>query len=301
MNKYRFHRPVMTGEVCRCLAHRSDGIYVDCTVGGGGHARALFLVLSGKARLVGIDRDPDALDAARGWLDPFRSRLTLIQGSFSDIDRILDSLQITQVSGILCDLGVSSRQLDTPHRGFSFREDGPLDMRMDPGQTLSAGQVINTFPERELADILYRYGEERKSRRIARSIVRYREKKPVETTGELAGIIRRALGWSRGKIDPATRSFQAIRIFVNHELEELRNALEKVPALLEPGGKIVILSYHSLEDRQVKTFFRGDSRLVVETKKPILTGNNEIKENPRSRSARLRVARKAPVPEGEKP
>lgn len=284
-----FHEPVMVEEVCRFLL-RGDGVYVDATVGGGGHARALLERLGTSSILIGVDRDSEALKAAQENLQPFTSRVHLVQGRFSKLGDILSSLDIRRVRGILFDLGVSSWQLERGERGFSFERTGPLDMRMNASQKRTAFDLLHTLSERELADIFSRFGEERYARRIARAIVHHRQKGPITTTTELSDLITRIV--PKGRIHPATRVFMALRIAVNEELEELERALFQLPLLLEEGGRVAILSYHSLEDRLVKRFFRECSSLKVITKKPVIPSPEEVQRNPRARSARLRVAEK---------
>jgi len=293
-----YHQPVMVAEVLQNLITDPDGIYVDATVGGGGHAKAIMEKVSNQAVLVGIDRDPEAIEAAGKELVNFATRVKLIQGSFSKIAEILKQEKIDTINGALFDLGVSSRQLDIPERGFSFSQDGPLDMRMDRSQKLDACQVVNTYSEKELADIFFYYGGERKSRKIARSIVYARQKKPITTTGELEKIIWSCNPERRGGIHPATRVFMALRVFVNQELEELSKALEGIVQYMKEGARLVVLSYHSLEDRIVKNFFRDNDRLKIINRKPIIPSWQEIQLNPRARSARMRVAQKMMREEG---
>src|SRR6266498_2854222 len=279
------HVPVLLSEVLDGLAPRSGGHYLDGTLGGGGHAAAVLEASAPNGRLLGIDADPAALAAAGTRLAAFGERATLAHGNFRDIGRLAHEHGFEQIDGLLLDLGVSSHQIDTPERGFSFAVDAPLDMRLDPTGGETAADLVNGTPEGELADLIYRYGEERGSRRIA-------------TTGELADLVARALGGRRGKIHPATRTFQALRIAVNRELESLEMALPQAVELLAPGGRIAVISFHSLEDRIVKLFFRaesgyggvGQARLQIVTKKPIEATEQEARTNPRSRSAKLRIA-----------
>lgn len=291
MNTYLFHQPVMEKEVLYYLLWRKDGVYVDATVGGGGHALSLLSQLEEGAVLIGIDRDEEAIKMAEKTLQHSPLPVYLVRGNFSQIDQILLSLGTEQVSGILFDLGVSSWQLDEAERGFSFQKEGPLDMRMDLSQKQDAYQVVNKLSEKELADLIYYYGEERFSRKIAQAIVRERERKPIATTRELAQIIERVVP-QREKIHPATRTFMALRIFVNEELKEIEEALEKVSPLVEEGGRVVVISYHSLEDRIVKSFFRHREEWEILTKKPVRPTPQEVKDNPRARSGRLRAARR---------
>lgn len=286
------HIPVLLDAVLAGLEPRAGGRYIDGTVGGGGHAAAI-LTAAPETRLLGIDRDPAALAAAGERLAEFGERVTLVRGTFRDLARLASLAGFTQVQGILLDLGVSSHQLDTAERGFSFQVSAPLDMRLDPQASLTAAELVNELPEQELADLIFRYGEERASRRIARAIVAARRRASLTTTDELAALISRAMGGQRGKIHPATRTFQALRIAVNDELASLEDALPQIIDLLAVDGRAAIISFHSLEDRIVKHFFRaaaatGQVRLV--TRKPIEAEADEQRANPRSRSAKLRVA-----------
>jgi 16S rRNA (cytosine1402-N4)-methyltransferase len=276
------HDPVMVREVIGFLGGR--GTVVDMTLGAGGHAEALLS--AGVGTLVGIDRDPRALALAGDRLAAFGGRFHPVRARFSEVD---EDIVEGPVDGVLFDLGVSSMQLDQPERGFSFREAGPLDMRMgDDGPT--AADLVNELPEAELADLIFEYGQETKSRRIAAAIVRARSRAPVEGTDELAGIIVSAVGRRPGGPHPARRTFQALRIAVNREIEELAASLPQAVDLLAPGGRVVVLAYHSLEDRVVKRTFRDDGRLAVLTKKPLRPSQAEVEANPRSRSAKLRAA-----------
>src|SRR5829696_2094918 len=295
------HIPVLLAEVLDALAPQSGGRYLDGTLGGGGHAAAVLEASAPNGRLLGIDADPSALAAAGARLAAFGERVTLAHGNFRDIGRLAHEHGFEQIDGLLLDLGVSSYQLDTPERGFSFAAAAPLDMRLDPTGGATAADLVNDTPESELADLIFRYGEERGSRRIARLIAEARRKQPIETTLELAELVTRALGGRHGKIHPATRTFQALRIAVNRELESLETALPQAVELLAAGGRMAIISFHSLEDRIVKLFFRAESgyggseqaaRLQIITKKPIEASEQEARANPRSRSAKLRVAEK---------
>jgi 16S rRNA (cytosine1402-N4)-methyltransferase len=273
------HAPVLVDAVLGFLAGR--GTVVDMTLGAGGHAEALLA--SGVERLIGIDRDPDALAIATERLAPFGDRLQTVRSTFAEAD-------VTgPVDGVLYDLGVSSMQLDRAERGFGYRQDGPLDMRMG-GDGPSAADMVNGLSEQELADLIFEFGGEHRSRRIARAIVRARERTPIETTDALARVVAGALGRRPGGPHPARRTFQALRIAVNRELEELAASLPQAVGLLAPGGRVVVLSYHSLEDRLVKRTFLEDERLLRLTKKPVMPGEAEIAANPRARSARLRAA-----------
>ncbi|BER92145.1 16S rRNA (cytosine(1402)-N(4))-methyltransferase RsmH [Atrimonas thermophila] len=289
-----FHKPVMVQEVCSFLPlSEEEGIFVDATLGGGGHTLEILKRSSPAVRVIGIDQDPEAIEFARKRLAPFTERVTLVKGNFSQVDQILKSLGITDISGILFDLGVSLHQLKTPERGFSFQLNGPLDMRMNassPGET--AYQLLNKASEKELQHIISVFGEERFARRIARAIVRRRQKRPIQTTGELAELISKTYPPGRHRIHPATRTFMALRIFINREIENLEQALQKSVFFLKKGGTIVVIAYHSIEDRVVKNFFKSSKELAVLTKKPLLPGPEERRENPCSRSARLRAAQK---------
>jgi 16S rRNA (cytosine1402-N4)-methyltransferase len=276
----------MTAEVVEFLGGRRT--VVDMTVGSGGHAAALLE--AGVSLLVGVDRDPEALARAGGRLSAFGERVRLVAGRFSEVD---EDVVGGPADGVLFDLGVSSMQLDRPERGFGYRVDGPLDMRMGEGSGEagpSAADLVNGLPERDLADLIYRLGEESRSRRIAAAIVRHR---PVRTTDQLTGIVVSAVGKRPGGPHPARRTFQALRIAVNRELEELTAALPPAAGLLGPGGRVVVISYHSLEDRIVKRAFRDDDRLDVLTKKPLVANADERATNPRSRSAKLRAAERS--------
>jgi 16S rRNA (cytosine1402-N4)-methyltransferase len=280
------HEAVMTAEVVEFLGGRRT--VVDMTVGSGGHAAALLE--AGVSRLVGVDRDPQALALAGRSLSAFGERVQLVAARFSEVD---EDVVGGPADGVLFDLGVSSMQLDRPERGFGYRVDGPLDMRMGEGSGEagpSAADLVNGLPERDLADLIYRLGEEPRSRRIAAAIVRHR---PVRTTDQLTGIVVSAVGKRPGGPHPARRTFQALRIAVNRELEELTAALPPAAGLLGPGGRVVVISYHSLEDRIVKRAFRDDDRLDVLTKKPLVASAAERAGNPRSRSAKLRAAERS--------
>ncbi|MFV9504913.1 MAG: 16S rRNA (cytosine(1402)-N(4))-methyltransferase RsmH [Oscillochloridaceae bacterium umkhey_bin13] len=302
------HRPVLPAAVHAALAPRPGGYYLDGTVGGGGHALATLQAAQPGGFLLGIDADPAALQAATHRLRSAglpASSFTLHHGRFGAMTEIAQQYGLSQFDGILLDLGVSSHQLDTPARGFSFLSDGPLDMRLDPTRGPTAADLVNTMEETALADLIYRYGEERASRRIARQIVERRRQAPFGTTAELAGLIARSIGrGGRDRIHPATRTFQALRIAVNHELEQLEVALPQAVALLRPGGRLAVISFHSLEDRIVKLFFRAESgyggsanprppQLAIITKKPLEADADELALNPRARSAKLRIAERS--------
>jgi len=299
------HVPVLLQEALRWLAPRPGGRYVDGTVGAGGHARALLEAAGGDVELLAIDRDPEALRLAAERLSPFRDRVRFVHGDYRDLDRILDEAGWVRVDGILLDLGVSSLQLDDPRRGFSYQVDGPLDMRMDPTQPLTAADLVNRASRQELADWIRRYGEERWAGRIADFIVAERQRRPITTTGHLVEVIKAAIpaGARRQGPHPARRTFQALRIVVNRELEGLEEALTRAAHRLAPGGRLVAISFHSLEDRAVKQAFRqlaarGGFRVL--TRKPVRPGEEEVARNSRARSARLRaLAREAGVGVGE--
>jgi 16S rRNA (cytosine1402-N4)-methyltransferase len=288
------HAPVLTAEVLQYLRPERGGLFVDCTVGLGGHSRALLE--AGATRVVGLDRDLQALAAARETLAPWADRVELVHADYRALDEVLDRHGISLVDGALADLGVSSLQLDGPGRGFSFQRDEPLDMRMDGTSDETAADLVARSTERDLADAIYAYGEERFSRRIARAIVEARRAQPIATTGGLAAIVRRALP-RRGhmRIDPATRTFQALRIWVNRELDGLDRFLEAAARRLRLGARLVVISFHSLEDRIVKHTLRAlqqgrDAGMKVLTRKPVVPGDDEVQGNPRARSAKLRAA-----------
>jgi 16S rRNA (cytosine1402-N4)-methyltransferase len=276
------HQPVMVEEVVRMLTDAE--VVVDMTLGAGGHAAALLE--AGVARVIGVDRDPSALELARARLGALADRVRFVRARFSEVD---EEVVGGPAGGVLFDLGVSSMQLDDAARGFSFRQDAPLDMRMAGAadDEASGWDLVNGLPEGELADVLYRFGDERRSRRIAAAIVRRR---PIETTDQLAGVIVSAVGRRPGGPHPARRSFQALRIAVNRELEELTASLPHAAGLLGPGGRVVVISYHSLEDGIVKRAFRDDPVLRVVTRKPLVPSDAEREANPRARSAKLRAA-----------
>lgn len=290
------HISVLPTETLHFLDPQPGQMIVDGTVGLGGHAHLIASRLGPKGRLIGLDRDDTMLALAQSRLEGFPA--TLVQASFDQLRSVLDRLEVDRVDGVLADLGICSAQLDDPERGFTFQKSGPLDMRMaqDLGET--AGQLVQRLPERELADIFYRYGEERFSRRIARRIVEQRQKEPFRTTEQLADLIRacvpRPKGKKRNAIDPATRVFQALRIAVNDELAALEGLLSVLPHCLAPGGRAVIISFHSLEDRRVKQTFRDKETWEVLTKKPVQATEEEVEQNPRSRSAKLRSAKLRP-------
>jgi 16S rRNA (cytosine1402-N4)-methyltransferase len=286
------HIAVLARESLDALEVRADGTYVDATFGAGGHASLILDALGAAGRLIALDADPTA--TARAIADP---RFALVHANFRDLAQRLDALGIAQVDGVLFDLGVSSMQLDEAERGFSFRAAAPLDMRLDPSRGESVAEFLASRDEREIADVIYRYGEERASRRIARAIVALRDAgTPVRDTLDLAGVVARAVhAPPHLRIHPATRTFQALRIAVNDELGALRDGLEAALARTVPGGRIAVISFHSLEDRIVKHTFREDARARVLTRKPLVAGDDEVAANPRARSAKLRVAERVEV------
>jgi len=291
------HTPVLLDEVLNWLRIRPEGMYLDATVGTGGHAIEIARRLT-TGRLVGMDRDPQALEIARERLGPLERQVTLVHAEFSKIGEVAAEMNLPPFDGVVADLGISSLELDSPERGFSFRWAASLDMRMNPEEPLTAAEIVNQWPERELADLLYQKAEERDSRRIARAIVRAR---PIRDTEHLATVVaggRKARG--RQKLHPATKTFLALRIAVNRESEELGQFLSRTPATISSGGRWVVLSYHSLEDRLVKHAFQQLAReggFRVLTKKVIQPGEAEIRANPRARSAKMRVAEKTAVVE----
>ncbi len=288
------HIPVMTAEVLQHLRPEQGGLFVDCTVGLGGHSRALLE--AGASRVIGLDRDLDALARARETLAPWGDRVELVHADYRELDAVLDSRQIVHVDGALADLGVSSMQFDAPGRGFSFMRDEPLDMRMDRTGAETAADLVAQTSERDLADAIFQYGEERFSRRIARALVEARRESPVDTTGRLATIVRRAIPHRGGhvRIDPATKTFQALRIWVNRELDGLDRFVETAARRLRAGARLAVITFHSLEDRIVKHTLRAlqqrDGVVQVLTKKPLIPTDIEVARNPRARSAKLRVA-----------
>ena len=288
------HIPVMTAEVLQYLRPEQGGLFVDCTVGLGGHSRALLE--AGASRIIGLDRDLDALARARDTLAPWGDRVELVHADYRAIDEVLERRQIARVDGALADLGVSSMQFDAPGRGFSFMRDEPLDMRMDRSTGETVADLVAQSSERDLADAIFQYGEERFSRRIARALVEARRETPVDTTGRLAAIVRRAIPHRGGhvRIDPATKTFQALRIWVNRELDGLDRFVETAARRLRAGARLVVIAFHSLEDRIVKHTLRAlqqrDGAVQVLTKKPLVPTSDETDRNPRARSAKLRAA-----------
>lgn len=306
------HVPVLLAEAIEWLAPRPGACFLDATLGGGGHAEALLERIGPTGRVVGLDADPQAVERTRGRLARFGERFVAVHARFSSLRSVAEARGIEAVDGVLMDLGVSSDQIDEAARGFSFREEGPLDMRMDPGEPGTAADLVAGLGERELADLLWRYGEEPRSRRIARRIVQARERAPVRTTRELAGLVAEARGGRpRPGLHPATQTFQALRIAVNREMEELSAGLEQAAGLLRPGGRMVVIAFHSLEDRAVKTFFRdhagrreslpgggeqvrrADPPLCALTRRPVRPGDEECARNSRARCARLRAAERS--------
>jgi 16S rRNA (cytosine1402-N4)-methyltransferase len=284
------HATVMRDEVVRALAPRANGVYVDATLGAGGHTVAL-LEAEPKARIVALDRDPAAIAAARERLALVADRLTVVQAPFSSLRDQLAARGLSRVDGLVADLGVSSPQLEDPERGMSFRREGPLDMRMDPESGPTALELLEQLSDDELANVIYRYGDERRSRRIARSIRKALAARELQTTLDLRRAIVRAVGPARvGGVDPATRTFQALRIAVNRELEELDQLLGALPDVVVPGAVVAMISFHSLEDRLVKRAFTGPGWSPL-TKKPLLPSEEEHAQNPRARSAKMRAAR----------
>ena len=310
------HVSVLLEETIEGLRVREDGIYVDGTMGGAGHGREICRRLTDKGRYIGIDQDADAIQAASERLKEFGDRVTIVRSNYERFPEILSELGITRVDGVLLDLGVSSYQLDTPERGFSYREDAPLDMRMDQRESLTAADIVNEYPEKELARLIYEYGEDPAARSIARHIVKHREKKRIESTWELAEIVRESVPpkvrMSGGH--PAKRTFQAIRIACNRELEVLENTLGSMIEALTPGGRIAVITFHSLEDRIVKNAFKTaenpcicppdfpvcvcgrKSKGKVITRKPILPSEEELAVNSRSSSAKLRIFERGEEP-----
>jgi 16S rRNA (cytosine1402-N4)-methyltransferase len=301
-----YHKPVLFDEVIENIVTNKEGVYLDCTLGGAGHTQGILENTSEKAVVIAIDQDDDAIEFAGKKLENYKGRIKIFKDNFKNLDTVLYMAGYEKVSGILMDIGVSSYQLDDIERGFSYKYEAKLDMRMNKSAKISAYEVINKFSEQEIADILYKYGEEPKSRRIARKITKARKEKSIETTTELADIVIRAIGKSMKK-HPAKRTFQAVRMYVNKELEVLEEALEKAVELLEDRGRLLVITFHSLEDRIVKNKFREfekpckcppnipvcvcgkESLGKVITKKPIVAGESELKDNSRAHSAKLRV------------
>lgn len=298
---FRLHQPVLLNEILSQLELRPGQVVVDATVGSGGHAQAILQHIQPTGYLVGIDRDKEALTRTQERLKPVGGPYVLKHANFRDLDEVLNSLNLGKVYAVLMDIGVSRDQLEDPKRGFSFLRDGPLDMRLDQTATTeTAADIVNKVPEKELVRILSEFGEERRARRIAHRIATVREKKPIQTTSELRKLIEEIRAPSRRyhRIHPATRTFQALRIAVNHELEALEQVLPQAFERLVCGGRLAVVSFHSLEDRLVKHFFlkeKQSRRAIILTKKPIRPSTKEIEENPRSRSAKLRVLERTAI------
>jgi len=300
------HQPVLYHEIIHALQPKNEGRYVDGTLGAGGHARGILEACAPDGRLLGLDVDPQALALARETLAPYGDRIRLRQASYDSLTETLHEIGWDEVDGILLDLGLSSMQLDSPERGFSFQQDAPLDMRFDPASPTTAADLVNALPGDELADLIFRYGEDHASRRIAQAIVKAR---PLQTTRQLAAVIEAVLP-RKGRVHPATQTFQALRIAVNDELERVENVLPQAVAALKSGGRLAIISFHSLEDRIVKEYFRRESKDLVNppyeriyevekkatlkeiNRKVIIPGEAEIEANPRARSAKLRIVEK---------
>jgi 16S rRNA (cytosine1402-N4)-methyltransferase len=287
------HIPVLTEEILDGLNPSDGKVIVDGTLGGGGHTARLLERVGAAGRVIGFDRDPLAVEETNSRIDD--SRLTAVCANYADMPEYLAELGIESVDGILLDLGLSSDQLADRERGFSYQSDGPIDLRFNPLVGEAASRLVNRLSEKHLADLIYQYGEERLSRRIARKIVAIRQHEKIETSQQLAKIVRSCVPRSKNhQIDPATRTFQALRIAVNDELKWLRVAMDRLPKLLPAGGRLAVISFHSLEDRIVKHALVADDTMQVLTKKPIMAGEAELVENSRSRSAKLRVAEKKP-------
>lgn len=304
--KVEYHKPVLFDEVMENIISEGDAVYVDCTLGGGGHTEGMLERSSAESKVIGIDQDKEAINFAKERLKKYGNKIEIFQDNFRNLDTVIYLAGYNKVDRILMDIGVSSNQLDNLERGFSYRYDAKLDMRMDRNLKISAYEVVNDFSEKEIADIIYKYGEEPKSRKIAKNIVEYRKNKKIETTLELSEIIIKSIGKSMKK-HPSKRTFQAIRIFVNKELEVLEEALDKAVNLLKDNGKLLVITFHSLEDRMVKEKFREyenpctcppeipvcvcnkKSLGKVVTRKPIIAKENELNENNRAHSAKLRI------------
>lgn len=294
------HIPVLLREVIDVLTPKENGVYVDGTLGGGGHTEVLCRMAGPKGTVIALDRDLAAIDRSEKrlrsvfaeWASPQGFPIRFVHASYEYFTEVLDLLKIDEIDGLLLDLGLSSDQLADRRRGFSFESDGPLDLRFDPSEGETAAELLNRLKEEEIADLIFRFGEERYSRRIARTIVQRRSTDPIRRADQLAELVRRCVPGGKMKIDPATRTFQALRIAVNDELGSLRRVLELAPKRLKAGGVLAAISFHSLEDRIVKQAFREDERWEILTKKPILASEEEIERNPRARSAKLRAARR---------
>jgi 16S rRNA (cytosine1402-N4)-methyltransferase len=293
MSDPTIHIPVMLAEVLEHLRPATGGVFVDGTLGGGGHTRALAELVGPSGQVIGVDLDPGPVRRAEEMLAGMP--VAVVAASYADIPEILDELEIAAVDGMLLDLGLSSDQLADANRGFSYQSEGELDLRYDSENGEPAWRMLARLSEEHLADVIYHFGEERFSRRIARKIVEERRSTPIRTASQLASLVRSCVPRSRGHdIDPATRTFQALRIAVNGELDNLKSALRRLPDRLKPGGRLAIISFHSLEDRLVKEAFRDDRRLTAVTRKPLQAGEEEVSRNPRARSAKLRIAERAP-------
>ena len=291
-----YHWPVMVSEVLEHLGVHPGGTYIDCTVGDGGHATAILEAAQAgpeapgpHGRLIGLDADPEAVHATTARLQKYGSAAVIVNANFDSLERTAAACGFVPADGVLFDLGISSRQLDGEERGFSFRRPGTLDMRFDTAGDLTADEIVNEWAEERLADLIYLYGEERRSRRIARGIVAAR---PVRDAQDLAQVVQRASGYPRGRRHPATRTFQALRMAVNHEIESLQAGLDQATRVLDEGGRIVTISYHSLEDREIKRFLGASDHLTAVRKKVVKPSKEEVARNRRSRSAKLRVARR---------
>ena len=298
------HVPVLAEEICHWINLKPGGVYVDCTLGAGGTSLKILEKSIKNAHIIGLDRDHQAIASAKKTLIEYESSVKIVHGNFSHIRDVVQESGYKKVDGVVFDLGVSSLQLDQPERGFSFSLSGPLDMRMDQTQGVTAADLVNHLPERELADVIFAYGEERYSRRIARAIVQARSAGLIQTTQDLVSVLERALpfAYKRGRLHFATRTFQALRIRVNRELDLLEPALREAVDLLKEGGRVCVVAFHSLEDRIVKHTFRSMAqgehpRVALLVKKPVIPSALEIQQNPRARSAKLRVAER--LPEGE--
>lgn len=307
------HTPVLREEVLQYLRPVAGGVYVDCTVGGGGHARALLAASAPDGRLLGLDVDPQAAERARRALAEFGQRVVVVNTSYDQLESTASAHGFEQADGVLLDLGLSSSQLDEASRGFSFQKEAPLDMRFDQRADTTAAQLLATLGERELADIFYLFGEERRSRSLARTIIEERARRPITSTTQLAELVARVVHGRPGGIHPATRAFQALRIAVNRELEAVEEVLPQATDTLRPGGRLAVISFHSLEDRIVKRYFQREAagcicppgvpqcvcghvpRLKLVTKKPVEASAAEVTANPRSRSAKLRVGERLEV------
>lgn len=307
-----YHLPVLASEVIQGLKLKSGGVYVDCTLGGGGHSELILKGSGPDGRLVALDQDPEALSAAQKRLASYMSRVTFVRSNFSRLAEVLNDLNIMTVDGVLFDLGTSSYQLDNPARGFSYQHDAPLDMRMDPEREITAATLVNNMTAENLSEVIRKYGEERWASRIAEFICEERKRRPIETTGALVEVIKKAVpaGARREGPHPAKRTFQALRIAVNDELEILKGAVKKAVQVLAPGGRVCVITFHSLEDRIIKDLFRelaspctcprdfpvcvcgGKKELEIITTKPVLPSPEELTVNPRARSAKLRIGEK---------